>query len=231
MQTQTTTETIEFNGWTLRIRPAETVNPHLLVMIHGLTGDESSMWVFARKFPADYWIIAPRAPHPANPQGFSWRANPLTLEEAQSDQTKRPGLDAFLDSSKALLKLIDDYSASVKVEAGQFDAIGFSQGAAMVNILGMLYPNRVRKMGVLAGFVPSGLDAQINQRVLSGKHIFVAHGTQDEMVPVDRAHASIQLLEQAGASITYCEDEVGHKLSSHCLRALEGYLSSPSGSG
>ncbi|MFM8425909.1 MAG: alpha/beta hydrolase, partial [Chloroflexota bacterium] len=109
-------------------------------------------------------------------------------------------------------------------EADVFDAIGFSQGAAMVNVLGMLYPKRVRKMGVLAGFVPSGLDEFVSQRVLAGKHIFVAHGTQDEMVPIDRARASMQLLEQAGASITYCEDEVGHKLSSNCLRALEEYL-------
>jgi len=224
VQTQTTTETIEFNGWTLRVRPAETENPRLLVMIHGLTGDENSMWVFARKFPADYWIIAPRAPHPANPQGFSWRPNPLTIEEAQLNLHKRPGLDALLPSAEALIRLIDEYTASVGVEAGQFDAIGFSQGGAMVNVLGMLFPQRIRKMGVLAGFVPSGLDEYVGRHVLAGKHVFVAHGTQDEMVPVDRARASMELLEQAGASITYCEDEVGHKLSSNCLRSLEAYL-------
>jgi predicted esterase len=39
------------------------------------------------------------------------------------------------------------------------------------------------------------------------------------------------LLEQSGAQITYCEDEMGHKLSSNCLRALESYLSSPDGNG
>ena len=33
-----------------------------------------------------------------------------------------------------------------------------------------------------------------------------------------------QLLEQAGASITYCEDEVGHKVSLHCMKALRAYL-------
>jgi len=208
----------------MRIRPAETTNPRLLVMIHGLTGDENSMWVFARRFSPNYWIIAPRAPHPANPQGFSWRPNPLSIDEARANQTNRPGLDALRISAEALIKLIDEYAASVKVEADVFDAIGFSQGAAMVNVLGMLYPSRVRKMGVLAGFVPSGLDDYVSRRVLAGKHVFVAHGTQDEMVPIGRARASIQLLEQAGASITYCEDEVGHKLSSNCLRALEAYL-------
>ncbi|MCB0120206.1 MAG: hypothetical protein H6634_16880 [Anaerolineales bacterium] len=218
MQTQTTTETIEFNGWTLRIRPAETENPRLLLMIHGWTGNENSMWVFTKKFPADYWIIAPRAPHPADPQGFSWRP-------PQPSTFGRPSLETLAPSAEALIRLVDEYSASVEVEAQQFDAIGFSQGAAMVNVLGMLYPERVRKMGVLAGFVPSGLEAYADKRVLEGKRIFVAHGTQDEMVPIDRARASMEVLEQAGASITYCEDEVGHKLSSTCLRALENYLS------
>ena len=94
----------------------------------------------------------------------------------------------------------------------------------MVNVVGLLYPQRIRKMGVLAGFLPSGLEDEIEKKPLAGKHVFVAHGTQDEMVPVDRARASMQELERAGAQITYCEDEVGHKLSSNCLRALESYL-------
>ena len=75
-----------------------------------------------------------------------------------------------------------------------------------------------------AGFVPSGLEEMIDRKPLAGKNIFVAHGTGDQMVPIDRAHASMGLLERAGAQITYCEDEVGHKLSVNCLRALEAYL-------
>jgi predicted esterase len=57
-----------------------------------------------------------------------------------------------------------------------------------------------------------------------GKPFFVAHGTKDEMVTVDRARASIALLEQAGAHVTYCEDEVGHKVSVNCLRALQKFF-------
>jgi predicted esterase len=64
----------------------------------------------------------------------------------------------------------------------------------------------------------------IQQRPLTRKKIFVAHGTQDQMIPIDRARASMALLEQAGAQIIYCEEEVGHKLSVNCLRALETYL-------
>lgn len=217
MQTATNTELLEFNGWTLRIRAATAANPRLLVMIHGWTGDENSMWVFTRRLPADFWIIAPRAPHPADPQGFSWRP-------PQASTFGRPSLETLLPAAEGLIRLIDEYSAAVKLDASHFDVMGFSQGAAMTNVLGLLYPQRVRKMGVLAGFVPAGLDDYIAQKPLTGKNIFVAHGTQDEMVPIDRARASMELLEQAGATITYCEDEVGHKLSSGCLRALETYL-------
>lgn len=217
MQTATDTELIEFNGWTMRVRPSTSKSPRLLLMIHGWTGDENSMWVFTRRLPNDFWIIAPRAPHRAEPQGFSWRP-------PQPSTFGRPSLEMLLPSAEGLIRLMDEYTASVKVDASRFDVIGFSQGAAMTNVLGLLYPQRVRRMGVLAGFVPSGLEEYIAKKSLMGKNVFVAHGTQDEMVPVDRARASIGLLEQAGATITYCEDEVGHKLSSNCLRALEAYL-------
>lgn len=218
MQIQTTTETIEFNGWTMRVRPALTGKPRLLVMIHGWTGDENSMWVFARNFSADkYWIIAPRAPHNADPQGFSWRP-------PQHTEFGRPSLEMLFPAAEALIRLVDGYSASVGIEARHFDVIGFSQGAAMVNVLGFLFPDRIRKMGVLAGFVPAGLEAHLEKRPLEGKRVLVAHGTQDELVSIERARTSMELMEKAGASIVYCEDEVGHKLSANCLRALEEYL-------
>ncbi len=218
MQTRTITETIEFNGWTVRIRPAVSERSRLLVMLHGWTGDENSMWVFARNFSdKNHWIIAPRAPHNADPQGFSWRPpQPLNFG--------RPSLEMLLPSAKALIRLVDEYSASVGIEAGQIDVIGFSQGGAMVNVLGMLFPRRIRKMGVLAGFLPSGLDAYVEKCALEGKRVFVAHGTLDELVPIERARASMEMMEKAGASIVYCEDEVAHKLSANCLRALEEYL-------
>ena len=195
MQTATNTELVEFNNWTLRVRASQSVNPRLLVLIHGWTGDENSMWVFARGISSDYWMIAPRAPHPAESSGFSWRP-------PQPETFGRPSLEALRPAADGLIRLIDEYSASVKVDALQFDLMGFSQGGAMVNVVGLLYPQRIRKMGVLAGFLPSGLEDEIEKKPLAGKHVFVAHGTQDEMVPVDRARASMQELERAGAQIT-----------------------------
>ena len=220
MQTATDTEIIELEGQTLRIRkttypPAES---RLLLLIHGFTGDENSMWVFTRDLPPHYWMVAPRAPFAAELGGYSWRPH-------QKSETGRPSFEELRSSAEGLIRLIDAYQASAGLDAGQsFDVMGFSQGAAMSSLMAFLYPDRIGKLGILAGFVPAGLEELAAQRPLEGKPVFVAHGTKDETVPVDQARASIKILEQAGAQVTYCEDEVGHKVSLSCLQALRKFF-------
>ncbi len=211
------TSLIQFNDWTLRVRPATVKPARLLLLLHGYTGDENSMWVFAKDLPHHYWMVAPRAPYPSELTGYSWR--PL-----QPGTFGRPSLEELIPQAEALIRLVDAYQASAGIEAPSFDVMGFSQGGAMSNVLAFLHPQRVRKMGILAGFVPSGLDVYAHDHPLEGKSVFVTHGTRDEMVPIDRARASVAVLEQAGARIVYCEDDVGHKVSLNCLRALRSYL-------
>ncbi|HKY52701.1 MAG TPA: hypothetical protein VJM08_00285 [Anaerolineales bacterium] len=217
MQTVPDTQLIQFEDWTLRIRETEHPNAKLLLLIHGLTGDENSMWVFARDLPTQYWIISPRAPYETDSSGYSWRPS-------QFGNLDGPSLEWLKQSAEALIGLVDTYSASIGIDARVFDVMGFSQGAGMCNVLAFLYPQRIQKVGILAGFVPSGLEVLISKRPLEGKPFFVAHGTKDETVTVERARASIALLEQAGAKVTYCEDDVAHKVSANCLRALKQFL-------
>jgi phospholipase/carboxylesterase len=188
-----------------------------MLMIHGLTGDENSMWVFARNLPAHYWIVAPRAPYPAQPSGYSWRPPPF-------GNMNQVSLDLLRSAAEALIHLVDEYSASAGIEASTFDVMGFSQGGAMSNVLAFLYPNRIRKTGILAGFVPSGLEGLPPEHALQGKPFFVTHGTRDEMVSIDQARASVAILERAGANVTYCEDDVAHKVSVNCLHALKNFF-------
>jgi phospholipase/carboxylesterase len=162
-------------------------------------------------------MVAPRAPHVAELGGYSWRP-PLP------GTFGRPSLEELLPAAETLIRLVDEYSVSAGFDAGTFDVIGFSQGAAMSNLLAFLYPHRIRRTGILAGFVPAGLEELVPKRPLNGKPFFVTHGTRDEMVTIDRGRASMALLEQAGAKVTYCEDEVGHKVSVTCLRALRNFF-------
>lgn len=218
MPVQNDSKLVTFHDWTLRVRAGIGLPARLLLLIHGWTGDENSMWVFVRNFPASYWIVAPRAPFAAQTGSYSWRPPPISGGEP-------PRLDDLISSVTSVVALADAYAAENNLKVETFDIIGFSQGAALTNILALLHPDRVGRVGALAGFVPTGAERLVQQRPLAGKPFFVAHGTLDELVKVEDARASVRLLEQAGANVTYCEDEVGHKVSAGCLRALSEFFS------
>jgi len=209
---------VSFKNWTLRVRESSDPGCWLMLMIHGLTGDENSMWVFGRNMPSKYWLVSPRAPHQVESGGYSWRP------PFEASEFGRPTLEQLRVGAEGLINMVDEYAASAGIDATTFDVIGFSQGGAMSNVLAFLYPQRIRKIGILAGFVPGGLEELVPKRPLDGKPFFIAHGTRDEMVRIDRARESISILEQAGAKVTYCEDNVGHKVSATCLRALGAFF-------
>ena len=217
MRAQSDTEVVSFQDWTVRVHPATQTAARLLLLVHGWTGDENSMWVFVHNFPPSYWIIAPRAPHGTQPGGYSWRPPRAGVHD-------RPGFDDLRPAVGALIPFVDAYATANHLDASEFDAMGFSQGAALVSAMALLYPERIGRLGVLAGFVPAGAEPLAETHPLKGKDVFVAHGTLDELVKIEFARRSVQLLQQAGASVTYCEDDVGHKLSLKCLRALQAFF-------
>jgi phospholipase/carboxylesterase len=211
------TDLLTFEGWNLRLRePGSGRSGRILLLLHGWTGDENSMWIFTRNFPRDGWLLAPRAPYPAREGGYSWRA--------PSAPGGWPSVENMSASVDALLGLVEQWSRTHEITAPQLDVAGFSQGGALAFLLAALHPARVRKAAILAGFPPQGVDSLLSPGLFSGKHFFAAHGSRDKIVPVEMARLGVKMLQDSGAQVTYCESEVGHKLSAECLKSLESYL-------
>jgi len=204
------------HGWIFRWQPAQKTPERLLLLVHGLTGDENVMWMLVRNLSASYSILAPRAPYSAQEGGYTWRRANLNPEGFPSDDDLQP-------AAEALINFLDEWMESVGMEPQPFDVMGFSQGAAMAYLLSLHYPARVRKLAALSGFLPEGL-VEPAGNVLKGKQIFVSHGHQDEMVPVERARGAVAQLKAWGAEVTYCESDAAHKVNKDCLRAMEKFF-------
>jgi phospholipase/carboxylesterase len=209
--------TITEPGWVVRIMPsqspAESAQP--LVLIHGLTGDERSMWVFTHKLPRSYYIFAPRAPMIAEEGGYSW---------VDVHAGNRSRFEEYAAMADLLINRVISWVNSFKVRSHHINLIGFSQGAALCYVISVLHPDRVGKIACLSGFLPTLPENGIKPGTLNGKAFFIAHGCMDELVPVEEARTAASIIKKAGAKVIYCEDDVGHKLGLSCFNGLEQFF-------
>lgn len=219
MPTGTEAQLLTFHDWTFRYRPAVHAPRRVFLLFHGWTGDENSMSIFINAIPAECAVIAPRAPYRILAGGYSWR-------EIGSGSWGTPLFGDLQPAALSVLSFVDAWLASVGLDTGQFHVIGFSQGAAMAYVLAALHPERVSSVVALAGFLPPGIEVRLSAGALRGKPVYVAHGSRDDLVPVQRAREAVRLLDGAGALVQYCESDGGHKVSKECFKGMEIFIKS-----
>jgi phospholipase/carboxylesterase len=217
MPTTTDPQILTFKDWTFRLRMPPVKLKRFLILLHGWKGDENSMGVFARNIATDIALLAPRGIFTVPEGGYSWR-------EIRPGTWGLASLEDFHPAADALVSFVDDWAASVGMEVDQFDLVGFSQGAAMTYTLALLYPERIRQLAALSGFIPGGGQFLPVMPRLNGKQVFISHGRKDDMVPVEQSRKAVLQFEQAGALVTYCESDTGHKISKECLNAMEMFF-------
>lgn len=172
-----------------------------IILLHGLTGDETAMWPFLSALPPGRPVAAPRAPYPWAEGGYGW------VEGVGR------GLDAYGPASHALARLVQTLGP------GRPILVGFSQGAAMAFAATALRDIDPQAVVALSGFVPQGSLAGMRDRP-----VYWAHGLRDGRVPIEAARGDVRRLRDAGAQVEFCESNVGHKVGVECLRGLRTWL-------
>jgi len=210
---------IQIEDWVVRFREPGGEGPHPVIMLlHGWTGDENAMWIFASRLPENHLLIAPRGPYKTPYKGYSWY--PVKRGNIW------PSLEDIKPAVDNLLNLMEVWPDSPAADFSQLRLAGFSQGAAMAYTTALLYPDRVISLAGLAGFMPEGASKHIHNHPLDGMPIFISHGKEDELVPIEKAREAVSLLERSGAKVTYCEHDVGHKLNAECFQGMEVFFAS-----
>ena len=210
---------LDLDRWVYRQRLSSTMPGRVLLLLHGWTGDETSMWIFSRKLPAEYTLLAPRAPIVDENGGYSWREMADGIWGFPSMKELQPAADSLVD-------FVDRWQASMSLPVEPFSVMGFSQGAAVAYVLALSHPKRIRRLAALSGFLPAGAEKALKHRPLAGKPVFVAHGIKDNRISVERARESVELLKASGVRVTYCEADTGHKVGKECIHAKEYFFSS-----
>ena len=102
---------------------------------------------------------------------------------------------------------------------------GFSQGAAMALYTGLRHPDRLAGIIALSGYLPLihkiEREAHITNRTTP---IFIAHGSNDPIVPIEMAHTSLQQLREYRYPVTWHEYPMEHTVCDQELADISRWL-------
>jgi len=203
---------LEIGGMVFQAKIPAGEGPHpVFLMLHGWTGDENSMWIFSSRLPTATIQLTPRGLFESPWGGYGWY--PKLPQGWPKVDDFQPAINQIGQALKP------EYFPSADLKSIRL--VGFSQGAALAYSLAITKPEKIKAVAGLSGFVPEGMEALVEEKPLDGKQIFVTHGTKDQLVPVEKARQGIAILQRAGGIVSYCEEDVGHKLSASCFRNMQ----------
>lgn len=204
---------IYINPYYFRINKTLNINsPQIYCLIHGWSGNEKSMSIFSSAIPDGSFIVFPRGPLKLGENEYGWadiRNNPIPTFKDYS----KISLDLF-SSIQELIK-----SENLQPENEKFNLIGFSQGAAICAVLSILLPEKFDKVALLSGFLPAN-PPTLEPATLSSIYYYIAHGTQDKLVGFEKALKLKNYLKEYNATIKFCQEDLGHKIGTACLKNL-----------
>ena len=189
--------------------------PHrTIVMLHGRSGDEDVMWIFAKALPEDWLIVAPRGIKRDPVGGYDWRPR---------EQDEWPTLGQFDEAVTAVVRFIHALPHLYDADPNHIYLMGFSQGAATAYAIAMRHPGLVQGIAGLVGFIPTHCDSALDESPLVDLPIFMAVGKRDPLIPAERAAGCAQTLIMAGTQLEYHEYDTGHKLNAAGMLDLKGW--------
>jgi phospholipase/carboxylesterase len=132
--------------------------------------------------------------------------------------------DGIKQSAASIIELIE-HEVQRGIDYQHIVLAGFSQGCAMALYIGLRLPHQLAGIIALSGYLPLALSLNIEKHIANqSTPIFMAHGTYDPVVVLDRAQASLALLEKLGYPVDWNEYPMEHSVNPEELADISRFL-------
>ena len=180
-------------------------NAPLLLLFHGYGSDENDLFSFASELPEEFLIISAKAPYPMQPYGNAWYAINFDAEKGKwsdNEQAKQ--------SRDLIANFIDEILAKYNADSDNVTLLGFSQGAILSYAVAFTYPEKVKNVIALSGYINTDLFELKAPETYKNLNFYCSHGSVDQVIPVGWARQTQPFMEQLGTNYKYSEFPVGH---------------------
>jgi len=167
-----------------------------------------------------FLMICPQGPleTPIGPGAFGYAWYPMSMGGP-------PDIGAILSSREKLQQFLDACLNRHPIDAKKLVVLGFSQGGVMAYSLALSNPERFAGLAVLSSWLPKELIPELSIReAVQSLPTIVQHGSQDQMIEVQRAQDSVEQLRALRVPLTYREYDMGHEITPRGLTDLSAWL-------
>jgi phospholipase/carboxylesterase len=189
-----------------------------IILLHGVGSNEADLFSLASQLPDEFLVLSPRGQFTPGAGRYAWYhvdfSTGKPIFNAQQEASSREVIKKFVGQVKQ------------KYEVDEIYLGGFSQGAIMSYSVGLMNPKEVQGIISLSGRLLAVMRPLItkNDEVQQLK-VFVAHGIQDNTLPVHYATEAKLYLENLGVQLSYHEYDMGHQINGAVLKDLVTWLS------
>ncbi|MCL6295951.1 alpha/beta hydrolase [Jejuia spongiicola] len=198
-----------------------TENAPLLIMMHGYGSDENDLFSFANELPEELFIISVKAPNPMHPYGNAWYAINFDAEKGKWNDNEQAK-----ESLDLIATFINEAVSNYPVNKNNVSLLGFSQGSILSYAVALTYPEKVKNIIALSGYINHDILPQdIKQKDFSNLDFYSSHGSVDQVIPVDWARQNSPFLNSLNIKNTYSEFPVGHGVAPQNFYEFKDWLS------
>jgi len=130
-------------------------------------------------------------------------------------------------SRDLIAKFIDEVCQEYPVDPENVSLLGFSQGTILSYAVALSYPQKVKNIIALSGYISEDIIANnVSTDAYSGLDFYCSHGSVDQVIPVEWARKTPQILDTLQIKHQYSEFPVGHGVAPQNFYELKNWLSS-----
>ncbi|HEY9183719.1 MAG TPA: alpha/beta fold hydrolase [Salegentibacter sp.] len=192
----------------------------LLIMLHGYGSDENDLFSFAEELPGELFIISVRAPYPMQAFGNAWYAIHWDNTDGKFSDDEQA-----VESRDRIANFINEAVEEYKVDKNNVSLLGFSQGTILSYAVALSYPEKVKNIIALSGYINQGiLKNGYEKNDFSNLDFYCSHGSQDQVIPVQWARQNKPFLDKLGIKNQYSEFPVGHGVAPQNFFEFKSWL-------
>lgn len=179
----------------------------LLVLLHGVGGDELQLAAIGARMPEDALVALPRGPRTISGERLGW------FREALNEEVPHVVEDEAEEARLKLLEFIGQLQHRHDIPPSRTLLAGFSQGGMLAAAAALTSPASVAGFAMLCGRIMPELDPMIAGRDATAHlQALVMHGRQDEVLPSEWAERAACRLHELGVAHELRLHDAGHEL-------------------